>query len=116
MFHGTKTTIPCTNPSQDKKGRRSISETIPKVGAPRLLTNCVKVCLLQDRFHLLEILKRRKSFLKPRRFFQILHIFYPLTPSLSHHGERGRVSVVVLGDGSPNPPHQETPLSMPLEW
>ena len=23
---------------------------------------------------------------------------------------------VVLGDGSPNPPHQETPLSMPLEW
>src|SRR4030042_291078 len=116
MFHGTKTAIPRTYFPQDQKGCRSTTETIPKVRATGLLTNCVKVCLLQDRFHLLEILKRRKSFLKPRRFSQILHIFYPLTPSLSHHGERGRVSVVVLGDGSPNPPHQETPLSMPLEW
>jgi len=47
-LHGTKTTIPCTNPSQNEKRGCPSGETLSQVWATGLLANRMKVCLLQD--------------------------------------------------------------------
>jgi len=113
VLHGTEATISRTDFSQNEKRCSPFGKTFSKVRTAGFLADGMQFRRIQDRLHFFKILKRRKPFLQPGRFFQRLFLVLSFSFSENSKFQIANISKTPNSNGRNNSvhPHPHPPPS-----